>query len=85
MNLGWSIPGSMHYTRMKKSDVICEYCGAGYRRIELTSLKGEPGSYHCLVCKRVLEIFKGSTQVAYRLTVAPVRVTDTTSGLHDDP
>ena len=67
----------MHYPRMKKSDVTCEYCGAGYRRIELTSLKGERGSYHCLVCKRVLEIFNGSTQVAYRLTVAPVRVTET--------
>ena len=75
----------MHYPCMKKSDVTCEYCGAGYRRIELTSLKGEPGSYHCLVCNQVMKIFNGSTQVAYRLTVAPVRVTDTTSGLHDDP
>ena len=74
----------MHYPGMKKSDVTCEYCGAGYRRIELTSLQGEPGSYHCLVCKRVLEIFYGSSQVAYRLTGAPVRVTET-SGLHDDP
>ena len=74
----------MHYPRMKKSDVTCEYCGAGYRRIELTSLKGERGSYHCLVCKRVLEIFNGSTQVAYRLTIAPVRVPGT-SGLQDDP
>ena len=74
----------MQCPRMKKSDVTCEYCGAGYRRIELTSLKGERGSYHCLVCKRVLEIFNGSTQVAYRLTIAPVRVTGT-SGLQDDP
>jgi DNA-directed RNA polymerase subunit RPC12/RpoP len=72
---------------MKKSDVTCEYCGAGYRRIELSSLKGEPGSYHCLVCKRLLEIFSGATEVAYRLTVAPVRATETTgtSGLQDDP
>lgn len=69
---------------MKKSDVLCEYCGAGYRRIELTSLKGEPGSYRCLVCKRVLEIFNGYTQVAYRLTVAPIRLGET-SGLQDDP
>jgi hypothetical protein len=60
----------MQCPRMKKSDVTCEYCGAGYRRIELTSLQGEPGPYHCLVCKRVMEIFNGSTQVAYRLTVA---------------
>jgi DNA-directed RNA polymerase subunit RPC12/RpoP len=69
---------------MKKSDVTCEYCGAGYRRIELTSVTGERGSYRCLVCKRPLEIFTGSTWVAYRLTVTPVRVTEA-SGLQDDP
>lgn len=69
---------------MKKSDVQCPYCGAGYRRIELTSVRSQPGSYRCLVCKRVMEIFNGSTEVAYRLTVAPVRVAGT-SGLQDDP
>jgi DNA-directed RNA polymerase subunit RPC12/RpoP len=69
---------------MKKSDVQCSYCGAGYRRIELTSVRGHPGSYRCLICKRLLEVFSGSTEVAYRLTVAPVRAPGT-SGLQDDP
>lgn len=56
---------------MKKGDVICPDCSAGYRRIELESQKSSPGHYKCLVCNRVLEVFDGSSEVAYRLTVQP--------------
>ena len=58
---------------MKKSDVSCQACFAGYRRIELKSCKGRPGVYKCLVCDRVLEVLDGSREVAYRLTVQPTR------------
>jgi hypothetical protein len=50
---------------MKKSDVTCAKCHAGYRR-------GTRGEFRCLVCDEVLEIFDGSTDVAMRLTVQPV-------------
>jgi hypothetical protein len=56
---------------MKKSDVICSVCGAGYRRIELTSTPGTRGEVRCLVCNHLLETFDGSRQVALRLTVQP--------------
>ena len=56
---------------MKKGDVTCPDCFAGYRRIELESRSGAPGHYKCLVCQRVLEVFDGSREVAYRLTVQP--------------
>ena len=56
---------------MKKGDVTCPDCAAGYRRIELDSGKGQAGYYKCLVCDRVLEVFDGSREVAYRLTVQP--------------
>jgi hypothetical protein len=59
------------YRRMKKSDLTCPECGAGYRRIELDSKPGSKGKYRCLVCNRVLEIFDGSKTVALRLTVQP--------------
>ena len=58
---------------MKKSDVQCIDCGAAYRRIELVSRKGRSGSYHCVICGRLLETFDGSHEVAYRLTVNPER------------
>ncbi|MGY8664921.1 hypothetical protein Q3C01_21535 [Bradyrhizobium sp. UFLA05-109] len=58
---------------MKKGDVTCPDCSAGYRRIELEFRKGKPGYYKCLVCERVLEVFDGSSEVAYRLTVQPSR------------
>lgn len=58
---------------MKKSDIICPECGAGYRRIELASRKGSKGEFRCLHCDQVLEVFDGSTQVAIRLTVQPER------------
>jgi DNA-directed RNA polymerase subunit RPC12/RpoP len=56
---------------MKKSDVQCPNCSAGYRRIELVSKKGQPGSYSCALCKQPLEMFDGSSEIAYRLTVTP--------------
>jgi len=58
---------------MKKADVQCPSCSAGYRRIELTSRKGQPGSYDCALCKHPLEQFDGTTEVAYRLTVVPTK------------
>ena len=56
---------------MKKGDVTCPDCFAGYRRIELVSRKGQPGHYKCLICERILEVFDGSREIAYRLTVQP--------------
>ena len=59
--------------RMKKSDIQCPDCSAAYRRIELVSRPGKPGSYRCVVCNRHLETLDGSHEVAYRLTVNPER------------
>ena len=59
------------FPRMKRSDVICPKCNAGYRRIELTSRPGVRGEYRCLLCDQLLEVFDGSTDVAIRLTVQP--------------
>jgi transposase-like protein len=59
---------------MKKSDIACPGCKAGYRRIELTSKKGVKGEYRCLLCDTVLEVFDGSTDIAIRLTVQPEKV-----------
>jgi transposase-like protein len=56
---------------MRKSDAICPTCGAGYRRVELHSRAGPKGEYRCLTCGEVLEVFDGTTEVAYRLTIAP--------------
>jgi hypothetical protein len=56
---------------MNKSDIQCPDCAAGYRRIELVPKKGKPGQYRCLICARVLEVFDGSSEIAYRLTVPP--------------
>ncbi|THD53450.1 MAG: hypothetical protein E8A46_10860 [Bradyrhizobium sp.] len=56
---------------MKKSDVTCPKCHAGYRRIELASRPGTKGEFRCLLCDQVLEVFDGSTEVAIRLTVQP--------------
>ena len=61
---------------MKKSDITCPGCKAGYRRIELISKKGAQGEFRCLVCNRVLETFDGSTEVAIRLTVQPEKIFD---------
>ena len=59
---------------MWKSDIICPECGAGYRRIVITSSKGAKGEYRCLTCDHVLELFDGSFDVLIRLTIPPVKV-----------
>ena len=59
---------------MKKTDIQCPDCAAGYRRIELISTRGKAGVFRCEVCNRVLETFDGSTEIAYRLTVVPERM-----------
>jgi predicted Zn finger-like uncharacterized protein len=59
---------------MRKVDVQCPECGAGYRRIEVSSMKGQSGEYRCLTCNHPLEAFTGQTYVAYRLTVQPEKL-----------
>ena len=62
---------------MRKGDVQCPQCGAGYRRIEVNSMKGQSGEYRCLTCNQLLETFtSGEPYVAYRLTVQPEKVFD---------
>jgi transposase-like protein len=56
---------------MRKSDLSCPECRAGYRRVELVSRKGSKGAFRCLLCNHVLEVFDGETDVAIRLTVQP--------------
>jgi hypothetical protein len=56
---------------MRKSDLICTDCNAGYRRIELISKKGFRGEFRCLVCDHILEVSDGCTEIAIRLTVQP--------------
>ena len=63
-----------HTMQMKKADVICSECNAGFRRIELTSQRGSVGEFRCPLCDHVLEVFDGSTEIAYRLTVAPEKL-----------
>ena len=59
---------------MRKSDVTCPECKAGYSRIELVSKEGTSGEFRCLSCGRVLEVFNGSTDVALRLKVQPEKI-----------
>jgi hypothetical protein len=59
---------------MRRSDIICPKCRAGYRRIELTTRKGVKGEFRCLLCEHVLEVFDGSSETAIRLTVQPERI-----------
>jgi rubredoxin len=61
---------------MRKSDVTCPECHAGYRRIELVSKPGTMGEFRCLWCDHVLEAYDGSTEVALRLTVQPEKIFD---------
>ena len=56
---------------MKKDDVICPKCGAGFRRIELSSRRRTKGEYHCPVCSALLETFDGKHLVEYCLTIQP--------------
>ena len=66
-----------HIVAMRKGDVQCPACRAGYRRIELVSMKSPPGEYRCLICSHPLETLTGQTYVAYRLTVQPEKVLGT--------
>ncbi len=61
---------------MRKSDVTCPKCKAGYHRIELTSGKKSKGEYRCLLCDHLLEVFDGASEVAIRLTVQPGKITN---------
>lgn len=58
---------------MKKSDVMCARCNAGYRRIELATRSGKSGEFRCLICNHLLESFDGTSEVALGLTVQPAR------------
>jgi transposase-like protein len=62
-----------YVSEMRKSDLICPKCHAGYQRIELMSKPGESGEFRCLSCNHLLEVFDGLRQVALRLTVQPTR------------
>ena len=61
------------FSDMRKSDVTCPKCKAGYRRIELVTRPGNKGEFRCLLCNQLLELFDGSTEVAVRLRVPPER------------
>lgn len=47
------------------------HCGAGFRRIELSSKSRDKGEYRCPVCDTALETFDGTKLIAYRLTIQP--------------
>jgi hypothetical protein len=64
------------YPDMRKSDLTCPECHAGYRRIELISKKGVRGEFRCLFCDHILEVFDGCTEIAIRLTVQPKQTFD---------
>jgi hypothetical protein len=59
---------------MKKTDVFCPECNAGYRRIELFSGRKSRGEYRCLLCDHLIEVFDGTSQIAIRLTVQPEKI-----------
>jgi len=58
---------------MKKNDVTCFECGAGFQRLELDAMSVLPtnGEYRCPICEEVVERFDGSRIVAYRLAIRP--------------
>jgi hypothetical protein len=58
---------------MMKGDAICPNCNAGFRRIELLTRRGVKGEYRCPICDQLLETFNGSREIAYRLTVMPMK------------
>src|SRR5205085_503374 len=41
---------------MRKGDVICPECGAGFRRIELGSRRRTVGEFRCPRCGRVVKL-----------------------------
>lgn len=59
---------------MQKADVTCPSCGAGFRRLELSSKPGTKGEYRCPACNTELEKLDGEHLVAYRLTIQPETV-----------
>jgi uncharacterized Zn-finger protein len=59
---------------MRKGDVICPECNAGFRRIELDTRRGHAGEFHCPLCDHIIEVFDGTTEIVYRLTVAPEKL-----------
>jgi transposase-like protein len=64
---------------MQKGDIQCPQCQAGFRRIEITSMRGEPGEYRCPHCRSIVERFSGHTYVAYWLTVQPEKMLQDTA------
>jgi len=69
-----TVTGPAYDATMRRGDVICPQCKAGFRRIELASRPGVAGEYRCPLCHYVLEVFDGTTDIAYRLTVAPEKM-----------
>jgi predicted Zn finger-like uncharacterized protein len=67
-----------HIWLMWKSDIICPECGAGYRRVVISSSKGAEGEYRCMTCDHVLEVFDGSFEVLIRLTIPSQKSVSTT-------
>jgi hypothetical protein len=61
---------------MRKDDALCPTCKAGFQRIEILSQNGRAGDVRCPLCSALLEVVDGSTEVAYRLTVAPEKMFD---------
>ena len=61
---------------MRKSDVTCPECKAGYRRIEVVASPGTKGEFRCRICNHLLELFDGSREVALRLSVPPEKYGD---------
>jgi len=47
----------------RQSDVICSECGAGFRRLELSSQPGEKAEYRCPVRDCSLEVFDGGNRL----------------------
>jgi hypothetical protein len=57
---------------MKKTNITCPGCGAGFARIELNAKPSAPqGAYHCPACGQMLEQLPESNFVGYRMTVSP--------------
>lgn len=56
---------------MRKSDATWSECGAGFRRLELTSERGTEGRYYCPACGNLIEAFGAAHLVVYRLTIQP--------------
>lgn len=56
---------------MKKNDVTCSACGAGFRRLQLTTPPPNTGEYRCPACDEVVETFDGRAFIAYRMTIQP--------------